>query len=182
MTVRASLRRLGAFAVACACALLVASACAPPPPLVGQPAAELAGGCVLTPADSARLAAISASVGARVYDRCEVDRSARRLSAFFRRTPQVTPTASQPCLEVALEFVVGPDGRVLPAPLVATATNSPRFAKEILGRYGEWRFSPAVRKGEKVRQLVQDTAWFAFVPTVNGRPVPTTDRPRCNRY
>ena len=138
--------------------------------------------CSLAPEDSARLLELSAALGVRVYERCEVDRSARRLSAFFRRPPDERPTSTQPCLEAALEFVVGADGRVFPAPILATATNSPRFAREMLGRHKEWRFSAATRDGVKVAQLVRDTAYYAFVPSVNGKPVATTDRPRCNRY
>ena len=138
--------------------------------------------CELAPEDSARLVELSAALGVRVYERCEVDRAARRLSAFFRRPTDVRPTATQPCLEVALEFVVAATGRVFPAPVVATATNSTPFAREVVGRHREWRFTPARLGGAAVAQLVRDTAYFAFVPSVGGRPVQTTDRPRCNRY
>ncbi|HWA27665.1 MAG TPA: TonB family protein [Lacunisphaera sp.] len=88
-----------------------------------------------------------------VYQMVEVDQLPRVLN---RVNPTVPPSVRQNAsmLRTSLLFVVDADGQIKNVRVVSTSGN-PDFDAIIMKNILEWSFSPAVRKGVKVRCLLQ---------------------------
>jgi len=89
----------------------------------------------------------------RIYQMMEVDQLPHVL---HRVTPLIPPTVRQNAqmLRTSLLFVVDADGQIKNVRVASTSGN-PDFDAIILRTIHEWSFSPAVRKGVKVRCLLQ---------------------------
>jgi TonB family protein len=88
-----------------------------------------------------------------IYQMMEVDQLPRVLN---RVTPSIPPSVRQNAamLRTSLLFVVDADGQIKNVRVVSTSGNAD-FDAIILKNITEWSFSPAVRKGLKVRCLLQ---------------------------
>ena len=89
----------------------------------------------------------------RIYQMMEVDQLPRVLN---RVTPAIPPSVRQNAamLRTSLLFVVDADGQIKNVRVASTSGNAD-FDAIIMKNILEWSFSPAVRKGLKVRCLLQ---------------------------
>ncbi|HVB32197.1 MAG TPA: hypothetical protein VNE60_11770 [Gemmatimonadaceae bacterium] len=115
---------------------------------------------------------------APVYRDCDVDRPATVASTGAR--PDLRPQLTQQCMSAELEFVVDERGRPLPDPVHIVRTNSREFAQALIDVLPSWRYTPAEKNGEAVRQVVrlQQSVQVRFVaapmgttPVVSGSTV-----------
>ncbi len=134
------------------------------------------GACMSVAPDSVRFG------NAPVFAACEVDRPAKLRRAA---KPRATFPRDVRCLVATLEFVVDERG----APVVSTAVLLKRttvaFGNTALRGLAEWRFDPAMRNQEPVRQLVverltveDDRLPFVVLEPGASRP-PPMPRPVC---
>jgi hypothetical protein len=102
-----------------------------------------------------------------VYQDTEVDQRPR---ALVRTVPPIPAEVSgrASTLRVGLLLLIGQDGRPESARVVETSGN-PRFDAIVAGTVqDEWLFSPAIRRGKKVRVLAQQAFRITF--TSGGSP------------
>jgi hypothetical protein len=114
-----------------------------------------------------------ASLG-QVYRDCDVDREATRI-ANGAHIDLVGVTA-RPCMSVDLEFVVDENGRAIPAPVVIVRTTSRDFGDAVAASVPSWRYTPAQKDGNPVRQLVKthEMVQTRTVVVRSNSPVPPT--------
>ena len=88
-----------------------------------------------------------------IYQMMEVDQVPRVLN---RVTPYIPPNVRQGAatMRTSLLFVVDANGEIKNVRVASTSGN-PDFDAIIMQNIREWSFSPAVRKGQKVRCLLQ---------------------------
>ena len=120
--------------------------------------------CVLAPSDSVFLRT------GPVFRDCAVDKRARLLEPSVRidYRPNVTPRpGSTDCYHAEVLLVVNPDG----SPEVGTArlerTNEAGFGQAVLASIPNWRYEPAEKSGQSVRQIVRERRVFAVAVTVS---------------
>lgn len=146
---------------------LIAAACAS----AGGP--RLAN-CDAEPGDSVFAA------GGPVYHDCAVDRKA---TLSNRPTIDFRPaTVGNACFSADLQFVVGANGRPETATARVIRSTNQAFADAVLQSLGSWRYDPAVRNGEPVREIVTEhrTAAVAVVIVKQGDvPRPPDRAPQC---
>lgn len=89
----------------------------------------------------------------RIYQRSEVDQAPRVLN---RVNPHVPPVVrdNAPVLRTTLLFTVEPNGD-LGNIRIAASSGNPAFDQIIVETIREWSFSPAIRRGRKVRCLLE---------------------------
>ena len=96
-----------------------------------------------------------------VYQETEVDQQPQ---ALVRTVPPVPPDVAgrAPTLRVRLLLLIGQNGKVESARVVESSGN-PRF-DEIVSHtvVNEWLFSPAIRRGKKVRVMAQQAFRLTF--------------------
>jgi hypothetical protein len=132
--------------------------------------------CLNEPIDSVFL------MGGPVYRECEVGPAAR--VRYQPTPPNPFETLSRPfpeCLVTVLEFVVDTSG--LPEILAARVveTNRPEYAQTVKASLARWRFWPALRQGQAVRQVVRWRSAIGLTVTVStGTPRAPTVRPNCH--
>ena len=87
------------------------------------------------------------------YRACAVERPAERIS---RVAPEIVRINPRECYSAQLEFVVGPDG----VPEAETArmltSSSGEYSRAVLAALPQWKYAPALRNGEPVRQIVTE--------------------------
>jgi TonB family protein len=93
------------------------------------------------------------TVGDHIFQMADVDQIPRALN---RVTPNIPASVRQGAvvLRASLVFVVDTSGEIRDVRL-ASSSGNPDFDAIVLGNIKEWTFSPAVRKGKKVRCLLQ---------------------------
>ena len=110
-------------------------------------APEGGAGCALRSSDSVF------TRGGPAYRACAVERPAERIS---RVAPVIARVDPRECYSAELEFVVGTDG----VPEAQTArmlrSSSGEYAPAALLALPQWRYQPALRNGEPVRQIVSE--------------------------
>jgi TonB family protein len=89
----------------------------------------------------------------RIYQRSEVDQAPRVLNRVYPNVPPVVRD-NAPVLRTTLLFTVEPNGE-LGNIRVAGSSGNEAFDQIIVETIQEWSFSPAVRRGRKVRCLVE---------------------------
>ena len=94
-----------------------------------------------------------------MYFDFEVDRVAAPRRRVAARYPTSVSTG-RPDGEVLIQIAVDSTGVPVPASFVVLRTPSPEFTSAVFAALQEWTFTPAMRKGHAVRQLVQIP--FAF--------------------
>ena len=125
-----------------------------------------------------------------LYTVCNVDRRAVAVT-----TPlQMDPTASmmnaprgQTCMYAEVQFVVGTDGIPEPATARLIKTNFSELGHAVMQQLPAWRYRPALKNDQPVRQLVKErkviaTAVRVVVVTRGGEPSarpPSGPPPRC---
>jgi hypothetical protein len=129
--------------------------------------------------ECALAAADSVFIGAQpLYRDCSVDRPAQPVTVRVDFSPPM-PTPTQrgtTCYSAEVQFVVGADGRPERNTIRLVRPGTDRFADAVLQAVPNWVYTPAVRGGVPVRQLVRArpiaaTAVVA-VPAGQGRPAP----------
>lgn len=93
------------------------------------------------------------AMGGHIYQMAEVDQVPQVLNKV---TPHIPPSVRQGAamLRTSVIFVVEANGEIKNVRLASTSGN-PEFDAIVLHNITEWAFSPAVRKGVKVRCLLQ---------------------------
>jgi hypothetical protein len=159
--------------------LAALTACASsPPPSREQARAQ----CMLTAADSAYIA------GGPLYRDCAVDSPAKALANRLNYDPSARPDPRpQPgtrCYAADVTFVVGPDGRPEPETVRLVRSNDAHLGQSLVRSVADWRYSPALRDGVPVRQIVQERRAVAVavsvVSSASGRPARPPAPPRCS--
>jgi hypothetical protein len=119
--------------------------------------------CLPTQTDSVYLS------GGPVYRDCAVDRKARLLESSVHVNYQPTirqPAGSVQCYYAEIHLVADASGR----PELETArlgrTNEPNWGQAVLASVQNWRFEPALKNGEPVRQIVLERRVTALAVTV----------------
>ena len=155
------------------------------------PLLAVAGACAASPEggsrrDCALAADDSVYVGAQpLYRDCAVDRAARPVAMRVDFTPPM-PMPTRPgttCYSAEVQFVVGADGRPERNTIrLVTSPGADGFSDAVLRAVPNWVYTPAVRDGVPVRQVVRArpiaaTAVVA-VPAGQGRPA-TPPPPNC---
>ncbi len=149
--------------VAKAAAALVAGACAAG---TRGPAASR---CVPEAIDS-----VWAATGP-VYRNCEVDRAARYENA---QSVRLDYTPSRDCETVLFDFVVDTTGTVEARTARVVRGNSPPLAQAMVATFPRMRYSPAIKDGVRVRQVVeQGAALRRFVSRPGTMEAPRTHTP-----
>lgn len=93
------------------------------------------------------------AMGDHIYQMAEVDQVPRVLNQVIPRIPPSVRRGAD-MLRTSLLFVVDANGEIKNVRVVSSSGN-PDFDAIILSNIKEWTFSPAVRKGKKVRCLLQ---------------------------
>ena len=138
--------------------------------------------CLLSSADSAHIS------GGPLYRECAVDTPVKALSTPLNYNPSTRPsTPPRPgttCYTAEVRFVVGPDGRPEPETVRLVRTNDSSIGQSLVQSVHGWRYSPALRGGVPVRQIVsvRRTVALAVVTTssASGRPSRSALPPRCS--
>lgn len=136
--------------------------------------------CGLRPSDSSFAAA------GHVYRDCGVDTKAQAVNPSARIDFQPSTRGVTNCYSAEVEFVVNAAG----FPEVSTArvvrANDPSFGEAVLAAVRTWRYQPAIKNGQPVRQIVDErrAAQTAVVVVPAGGAVPTrppanAPRPNC---
>lgn len=89
----------------------------------------------------------------RIYQRSEVDQAPRVLNRVYPRVPPLVRDNAK-LLRTTLLFTVEPSG-ALGNIRIAASSGNPEFDQIIVETIQEWSFSPAVRRGRKVRCLLE---------------------------
>lgn len=102
-----------------------------------------------------------------IYQQSEVDQVPRALvKTIARVTKRMRDGAEQ--LRVTLILVIETDGSISSIRVLKASGNA-KFDDAVLNCVsGEWEFSPAVRRGKKVRCMVQQLVWYKW--TGEGSP------------
>lgn len=87
-----------------------------------------------------------------VYRDCDVDQPAKRMAVGG--PPNFSGVRPRPCMSVDLEFVVDEHGRPIATPLRIVRATSDDFAQAMAATVPAWHYSPAIKDGHAVRQLV----------------------------
>ncbi len=100
--------------------------------------------------------------GSHIYQMRDVDQVPQVL---YQVTPKIPSRirSNAESLRVVLLAVVDADGAIHDI-RVATSSGNPEFDAIIVDNIQEWTFAPAVRKGKKVRCLVQEKVIISWVP------------------
>ena len=122
----------------------------------------------------------SFALGTPVFTECGVERQAtvqgRQPTMDFTPRPPV-----RDCYTVAVAVVVDERGVPVPTTVRVVRSNDSQFAQAFVNTLPSWRFTPAVKDGLPVKQLVE-IGQTAGVRTVrSGRPMmpPASSSPRC---
>lgn len=79
------------------------------------------------------------------------------------------------CIFAEVELVVDTEGRPEPASIRIVRTNDPALASDVQGAARSWRYSPAMKDGQPVRQLVRSMRAIAVSTTrVTAGTVPSS--------
>ncbi len=119
-----------------------------------------------------------------VYRDCEVDRPARMRGADLPLdfVPDQRPGASG-CYRAEFQFVVDTTGRPETATMRAAPSNDRGLEEAIRGNLAQVRYEPAIRQGQRVRQVVvyaRTMAPLIRVDTDNDQTRPSEVRPSSN--
>ena len=110
-----------------------------------------------------------------VYRDCAVTRKARLVS---EARPDFQPSPRTACYAVELEFVVDRTGKPEIQTARVTRANDQAFAQAVLATLARWKYEPAVRDGEPVRQIVAEhRAAQSMVVVVPAGSSPAATRP-----
>jgi hypothetical protein len=105
------------------------------------------------PAGCAPVASDSARFGSEpTFAACEVDRAARLLRTARVSAPHFPSGVD--CLVAEFEFVVDARGTPVLATARLLAASTPEFGVAARSSLPRWRYAPALRGGQPVRQLV----------------------------
>jgi hypothetical protein len=134
--------------------------------------------CLLTQADSVHLQS------GPVYRDCAVDRGARlsesSVRVDYRPTVRLRP-GSVDCYYAEVHLVVDASGN----PELETArlgrTNEPGWGRAVLASVRSWKYEPARKDGEPVRQIVRErrTAALALTVVRSGQAAGSPPPPDC---
>ena len=121
-------------------------------------------GCMIAAEDSVYLRQ------GNVYRDCAVDRRARLLTPNVRvdYQPSSRPRAGTVCYFAHLQFVVNANGIPEISTASITRTNEQRFAEAALASLPSWRYEPALKDGEPVRQIVSERKIMALSVVIVG--------------
>jgi TonB family protein len=102
-----------------------------------------------------------------IYQQNEVDQVPTALVKTIARVPKSTRDDAEQ-LRTTLVLIIGTDGVVQTIKVLKSSGNL-KFDKIVLECVrDEWQFSPAVRRGKKVRCMVQQLVWYKW--TDSGSP------------
>jgi hypothetical protein len=117
-----------------------------------------------------------------VFTECTVDVPARlqNPNARINYTPQPMG-ASGGCYSAELKFVVGHDGIPETETARVVRSNPPAFGDAVLASLVQWRYSPATKDGNPVRQIVREKRAMTLAVVVAGSGVGARppSPPRC---
>lgn len=161
-------------------ALTLAAAAAAACSSAAGSAGSAAGGRCAPVSDSTLIA------GGPVFRDCDVDRVARNLTPDARIAWQPRLDRNQRgtrCYATEVEFVVGRDGRPEMATARVVRATEAGMGTAVLQSLPSWRYDPATKAGEPVRQLIRErrvvaTATVA-VPAGGGPPAMPPSPPTC---
>jgi hypothetical protein len=166
--------RLAAFTIAIVAAAACSSAAG------SADSAAAAGGRCAPVSDSTLVA------GGPVFRDCDVDRVARNLTPNVRIAWEPRQDRNQRgtrCYVTEVEFVVGRDGRPEMATAPVVRASEAGMGTAVLQSLPTWRYDPAIKGGDPVRQLVQERRTMATatvaVSSAGGRPAMPPSAPLC---
>jgi hypothetical protein len=109
-----------------------------------------------------------------VYRECAVDVAARFVAADQRPEfePKMPPRSE--CLYVDLQFVVSPTGKAELSTARIERTNDDNYADGMKANLASWRYDPAMRGGQPVRQIVLEHRFVLLAVSVTRVPAGST--------
>jgi hypothetical protein len=117
--------------------------------------------------------------GGVVYRDCAVTHKARLVS---EARPDFQPSRGTACYAVDFDFVVDRTGKPEIQTARITRSNDQAFAQAVLATLARWKYEPAVRDGEPVRQIVTEhRAAQTMVLVVPAGSSPAAARPPAGR-
>jgi hypothetical protein len=111
-----------------------------------------------------------------VYRDCDVDVAASARETPLSYTPSAVPRTST-CLYAEALFIVNVDGRPEPGSIEIVRNNDPALGGQLASAVRGWRYTPAQKDGQPVRQLVRSMRAMAIAVTaVPAGVVPSASR------
>jgi hypothetical protein len=139
-----------------------------------SPAGRSGPPCALEPADSAFVR------GQPLYRDCSVDRPAKPVMTRVNFSPPVQPQRGTTCFSAEVQFVVGADGRPEKDTIRLVNSGADDFSNAVLAAVPSWQYTPAMRDGQPVRQVVRQRSMGAVtVVTSPGRGAVPPRPPNC---
>lgn len=120
----------------------------------------------------------SFALGAPVFRECGVDRQARPRGAPPRMEFDPRPPVKD-CYSAVIAVVVDERGSTVPETAKVIRSTDPEFGLAFLNSLPEWRFTPALKDGMPVKQVVE--IGRAAMPRVvrSDRPMNPPPKPTC---
>lgn len=159
--------------------LVVVAGCAGAKPETGPGLSQAPAGASAARASCAPVDSGLAHLGA-VYRECEVDTPVRIRGRQPHPSFDPTPGSTKSCYSASVAFVVDEQGVPLAQTIQIVRSNDARFGAAVVESVASWRYTPAMKGGAPVKQLVELEQGAMIVRQVRGAPMPRgPTRPNC---